>query len=316
MTDLNQTPPPTKRLPHRLPLQWEWPTLGLFIACCAGLAAGVVWLPTFSMPLAFVVSTFALVLHASLSHEILHGHPFPNRRASELLGHINPGLAIPYLRFRDTHLAHHQDANLTDPYDDPETNYLDPAHWARMPRWLKLLRDVNNTLAGRMLIGPVIAQVVFMADDWRRIRRGDGQVALGWALHIPGAALVIWAVLQSPMPLWLYLCACYAAISVLKIRTFLEHQAHEKARGRTVVIEDRGLLAFLFLNNNLHMVHHMHPRVAWYRLPGLYASNRDRYLRRNDGYVYRSYGEIFRRYFWRAKDPVAHPLWPSGGTPR
>ncbi|MEL7099982.1 MAG: fatty acid desaturase [Pseudomonadota bacterium] len=301
----------TKRTPHRLPLRWEWPTLALFFACWGLLVLGVFWLSALWLPLAFAACALALVLHASLTHEILHGHPFPKLWASELLGHINPGLAIPYLRFRDTHLAHHQDANLTDPYDDPETNYLDPASWARMPGWLRAVRGVNNTLAGRMLIGPVIAQVVFMADDWRAIRDGDRQVLLGWALHVPGAALVLWAVSAAPMPLWLYLCACYAALSVLKIRTFLEHQAHEKARGRTVVIEDRGLLAFLFLNNNLHVVHHMHPRVAWYRLPGLYAANRDRYLRRNDGYVFGSYAEIFRRFFWSAKDPVPHPLWSS-----
>lgn len=306
----------TKRLPHRRPLRWEWPTLALFIACCMALGAGIFWLPHLSLALAFVVCALALVLHSSLTHEILHGHPFPNRRASELLGHINPGLAIPYLRFRDTHLAHHQDSNLTDPYDDPETNYLDPARWARMPRWLRAVRAVNNTLAGRMAIGPVVAQVAFMADDWRAIRAGDRQVLKGWLLHLAGAALVIWAVSVSPMPLWLYLPACYVSLSVLKIRTFLEHQAHEKARGRTVVIEDRGPLAFLFLNNNLHVVHHMHPRVAWYRLPGLYAANRARYLRRNDGYVFGSYADIFRRYFWRAKDPVPHPLWSSDGDAR
>jgi hypothetical protein len=36
-------------------------------------------------------------------------------------------------------------------------------------------------------------------------------------------------------------------------------------------------------------------------------------LRRNDGYRFASYAEVFRRYFWRAKDPVAHPLWRSKG---
>jgi fatty acid desaturase len=40
---------------------------------------------------------------------------------------------VPYLRFRDTHLAHHHDPNLTDPYDDPESNFQDPAVWARTP---------------------------------------------------------------------------------------------------------------------------------------------------------------------------------------
>ena len=82
-------------------------------------------------------------------------------------------------------------------------------------------------------------------------------------------------------------------------------------RGRTVIIEDRGFFAFLFLNNNLHVVHHMHPGVPWYRLPALYRRGKERFCQVNDGYVYRSYGEIFRRFFWKAKDPVPHPLWPE-----
>ena len=81
------------------------------------------------------------------------------------------------------------------------------------------------------------------------------------------------------------------------------------ARARTVIIEDRGLLAFLFLNNNLHVVHHVNPGVPWYRLPALYRAGKERYLEMNDGYVYRSYGEVFRRYLFKAKDPVPHPIW-------
>ncbi|MEL6683026.1 MAG: fatty acid desaturase, partial [Pseudomonadota bacterium] len=106
-----------------------------------------------------------------------------------------------------------------------------------------------------------------------------------------------------------YFIAAYLVMSLLKLRTFLEHQAHERASGRSVVIEDRGPFALLFLNNNLHVVHHMHPSVPWYDLPALYRLRKDHYLRRNGGYVYRSYGEVFARYFWRRKDPVAHPLW-------
>ena len=98
---------------------------------------------------------------------------------------------------------------------------------------------------------------------------------------------------------------------MLKIRTFLEHQAHELVRGRTVVVEDRGPLAFLFLNNNFHIVHHMHPKMPWYRLPGLYFANREKYLTRNGGYRYASYAEIFRRHLIRAKDTVPHPLRPQ-----
>jgi hypothetical protein len=115
-------------------------------------------------------------------------------------------------------------------------------------------------------------------------------VVRGWLLHLPAmAAVILWIALVADMPLWAYLIAAYAALSILKIRTFLEHQAHERARGRTVIIEDRGPLALMFLNNNLHVVHHMHPKVPWYRLPELYFANREKYLTRNGGYMYRSY---------------------------
>ncbi len=256
---------------------------------------------------------FALVLHGSLTHEVVHGHPFPSFRLSQALVVLNPGLFIPYLRFRDTHLAHHQDAKLTDPYDDPESNYLDPQVWAQLPGWQRRVLEINNTLMGRIVVGPLVGQITFMRSDWQAIRAGDGQVLKGWLVHLPSLILVPLVVVLSPMPLWLYLLACYAAMSVLKVRTFLEHQAHALARGRTVIIEDRGLLAFLFLNNNFHVVHHMHPRVPWYRLPGVYRANRDRYLRSNDGYMFASYRDVFARYFLRAKDPVPHPLWPSDG---
>ena len=305
--------PSSARYPRHQPHTVEWPTLALLALCLGLWVAALALAPIIGLWLAVPVLVFTLVLHSSLTHEVVHGHPLPSRRASEALMHVNPGIFVPFLRFRDTHLAHHQDARLTDPYDDPESNYLDPAHWRRLPPALRVLRRFNNTLAGRMLIGPALGQACFMAGDVALIRKGDRQVLLAWVLHLPSVVLVLWIVSQSAVPIWLYLLCAYAALSVLKIRTFLEHQAHTRAQGRTVIIEDRGPLAFLFLNNNLHVVHHMHPRVPWYRLPALYAANKARYLARNDGYVYASYREIFRRYFLTSKDPVAHPLWPSAG---
>ncbi len=287
----------------------EWPTLGLILGCYGLWLGAVFWLAAVApMPAIPVIAVLA-AWHGSLTHEVLHGHPFPNRMANEALMALPLTLCIPYNRFRDLHLAHHRDSNLTDPYDDPESNYLDPAVWAALPRWKRAVYRANNTLSGRILLGPAIGQIRFMRDEMQAARRGDRAVWLAWALHLPGAAAVIWLVLASPMPLWAYLAAVYLGLGLLKIRTFLEHRAHERTRARTVIIEDRGPLALLFLNNNLHVVHHMHPAAPWYRLPALYRAQRGRYRTVNQGYVYRSYGEVFRRYFWRPKDPVAHPLW-------
>ena len=288
----------------------EWPTLGLLVGVYAVWALGTTWLAALWLPLGLVAVILAIALHSSLSHEVLHGHPFRNRLLNEAMVFPCLGLFIPYRRFRDLHLAHHIDSILTDPYDDPESNYMDPAVWHILPRWAKRLLMVNNTLLGRLLVGPLVGQCAFMAADWRAIRAGERAVLSGWLLHVAAVIPVIWWVVWSPMPVWTYLIAAYAGLSILKIRTFLEHRAHERASGRTVVIEDRGPLAFLFLNNNLHVVHHMHPRLAWYRLPPMFKQNREAYLMRNHGYYYRSYAEVFARHFLHAKDPVPHPLWP------
>ncbi|MBV1927150.1 MAG: fatty acid desaturase [Rhodobacteraceae bacterium] len=289
----------------------EWATFALIVTCYALWIAIVFGLAAYALVPAVLLAGLVVAFHASLEHEVLHGHPFRSKALNEALVFLPLNLFIPYNRFRDLHLAHHLDSNLTDPYDDPESNYLDPAVWSIMPRWKRALFRLNNTLFGRMLLGPLIGQTIFTIADWRAAMRGDGNVILAWALHVPGVVIVTTLVIASPMPFWAYVISAYMGLSILKIRTFLEHRAHEKARARTVIIEDRGPFAFMFLNNNLHVVHHMNPNAPWYRLPALYRAGRDRYLASNETYVYRSYGEVFRRYFLVAKDPVPHPLWPK-----
>lgn len=288
----------------------EWPTLALIALCYLLWAVATTWAAALWLPAGIALLTLAVTLHSSLQHEVLHGHPFRSRGANEALVFLPVGLFYPYRRFRDLHLAHHNDERLTDPYDDPETNFLDPKVWVRLPRWKQRLLRANNTLLGRMALGPALGTASFVLGDLRAIRAGNRAVARAWALHGAGLAAVALWIAAVPMPFWAYLVAAYLGMSVLKIRTFLEHRAHEETPGRTVVVERGGILGFLFLYNNLHIVHHTRPRVAWYRLPALYAAEREAFLARNHGYRYASYGEIFRRYFLRAKDPVPHPLRP------
>lgn len=290
---------------------FEWPTLAVLVATYGAWVIGTVWLWPHSAILAIAITALAIAQFSSLQHEVLHGHPFRSRLLNEAL--VFPGLTlfVPYIRFRDTHLAHHHDPILTDPYDDPESNYLDPAVWSRLPRPTQRLLRLNNTLLGRMVLGPIIGTWYFCKADWAAVRAGDVTIRNAWIAHGFGVVLVLlWLATVGTMPIWAWLVAAYIGYAILKIRTFLEHRAHELHRARTVVVEDRGPLALLFLNNNYHVVHHMHPQVPWYRLPALYAARRDHFLRRNDGYVYRSYAQIFRRHLLRAKDPVPHPVWP------
>lgn len=308
MTQTPQTK--SARTAKRYSLRDEVPTIALLTLVYCAFAALTLAAGTLPLPLIIAGLALTLALHSSLQHEVLHGHPFRNQRLNDATVFPALGLFIPYLRFKDTHLQHHFDPNLTDPYEDPETNYLDVLAWQAMPGWQRHLAQANNTLAGRMLLGPLLGLARFYAGDLRAMARGDRRVQLSYALHIPAMALPLaWVLMATTLPLWAYALAAYGAMAILKIRTYLEHQAHIRAAGRSVIIEDRGLLALLFLNNNYHAVHHAHPRVAWHKLPALFESRRAEFLARNEGYAFPSYRAIFARYLLRAKDPVAHPLW-------
>jgi len=286
-------------------LRIEWPTLALIISCY------LIWLLVLysqvSVVLLWMALPLLLALHSSLQHEVLHGHPTRCSAFNEALVFIPLGVFFPYQRFRDLHLIHHRDEQLTDPYADPESHYQDPQGWQQLPTAMRDIYSFNNSLVGRMLVGPALSIWRGYKADTRAMLDGDWAIVRAYVLHFDGLVPMFWLLSVWQINLLAYLLVAYLALSILKIRTFLEHRAHFSVAARTVVVEDRGLLALLFLNNNFHAVHHRHPGVAWYRLPGLYYANRVDFLKANQGYRYASYWEIFSEFLWQAKEPVQHP---------
>jgi fatty acid desaturase len=291
----------------------EWPTMGLLVGCYALWGLATFFAPDLGPILFVIVAAPLITLHSSLQHEIAHGHPTRIPALNEALVFVPLGLLFPYRRFKALHLRHHNDAALTDPYDDPESFYFAIADWAKLPAPIQKVLDLNNTFVGRFLIGPAVMAVGFAASEIRLVRDGDRQVLWAWLRHLVGGALVLfWAVAFCGIPLWLYVTAAYLGLSILNIRTFAEHQAHEAAGGRTAIVEASPIFGLLFLNNNLHFVHHENPRVPWYALPALYRANRAAFLAANESYSFRGYGEVIRRYLLRAKTPVPHPYLRRG----
>ena len=157
--------------------------------------------------------------------------------------------------------------------------------WQRFGPVRRGILQVNRCLAGRMLIAPLFFTLGLIRHDLRLIARGDRPILRAWLLHLATVPVVLVLVIQvGGIPFWLYALACYAALSVLSIRTFLEHRAGGPIAERSVIIERGSVLGFLFLNNHLHALHHAQPEVPWHRLPALYRRERDRILRRNGGY--------------------------------
>lgn len=286
----------------------EWPTLAVLTGCYVVWALGVTQADTLGW-IAYPIIAVSITQFSSLQHEILHGHPTDSALINEALAFPAVTLFTPYQRFRDLHLSHHNTSNLTDPLEDPESWYLDPADWDRQPAWARILLNFNNSLSGRVLLGPALSLSRFWISDFRAMLAGEGRVLRAWALHAAGLLLVGGFVARfGTISAVGYVATAYAGMSLLMIRTFLEHRAHDAVGGRSVIIEDRGPLSLLFLNNNLHAVHHAFPSRPWYQLPRLYRRQRERFLKRNRGYLFPSYLTVFRRYGLRRKEPVAHPL--------
>jgi fatty acid desaturase len=286
----------------------EWLTISV-IAVVYFILGSLVWFHAI-IPwwVVLPIGAYTACLHSSLQHEVLHGHPTRNRRINEALVFIVPHMWLPYGRYRDTHIAHHNDAHLTCPVQDPESYYLLPDSWAAMPGLKQRLYQFNNTLFGRMLIGPAVGITQFWSGEILQMLRGRRDIIKCWGLFFVSIGLVCSFVVWAGMPLWQYiLLIAYPAISLALVRSFCEHQAAKDIGPRTIVVEASPVWSLLFLNNNLHIAHHDRPSLAWYLLPAFYRAERVRFLLKNRDYVMKGYREIFRRYFFKAKEPVAHP---------
>lgn len=292
----------------------EWPTIAM-IAICYGtwLLAGLALWPAYPVA-ALLLMAVTAALHSSLQHEALHGHPTSKAWINELLVGVFPlAPAYPFRRFKSLHLRHHYDERLTDPYDDPESYYLDGKQWDELSVvWRRLLR-VNNTMLGRIIVGPWLMVWGFVSAEVKLALSGDQNVIRAWFLHLAGlAAMGTVMHFAFNLPFWLYLITSgYLGMSIISVRTYCEHQAAPEVGHRTIIVENSPL-AWLFLNNNLHLVHHKAPSLAWYKLPTLMREKKQEWIALNDGYVFGGYLQIFKQFALKGKEPIVHPLFKSG----
>lgn len=288
----------------------EWPTLTLAIVIYGGW--GLLTFFHAELPPYVLVPAGAWLIawQGSLQHEIIHGHPTRWRAFNRLLGSIPLSLWLPYERYRVLHLCHHRDERLTDPLDDPESYYWTDEHWRRIGPVGRWLVKAQTRLIGRLVIGPFWSVSRYLMTEAQAIGGGDRQLARIWAKHLAGCAVIlVWLVVICDFnPLAYALLILYPGISLQMVRSFAEHRAAEGVFERTAIVEESPVLGLLFLNNNLHAVHHADPTAPWYRLPALYRANRADFLERNGGLLYKGYGEIFRRFLVRPHDQPEHPL--------
>lgn len=232
-----------------------WPTIALFGALTTGY--GLTWWAVVDGMLPLWAGAIAQTVFAYLAftplHEAVHNNIYPARWFEELIGWVSAALLLsPYPAFRVLHLTHHSHTN------DPER---DPDHW----------------VAGRGVLGVVVRCITivpryltdFFSGRTSRLKSARDARTVSIAYFVAQAALLLGLVLAgfALEVLFLVVVPAIVASGLLAFAfDWLPHHPHE-VQGRYVdtrVVLFPGL-GVLTLGQSYHTVHHLYPRIPFYR---------------------------------------------------
>ncbi len=269
--------------------------------------AGVPWWLT--IPL----GAFVIAWHNSLQHETIHALVRVPRAMRVALGFPPLGLWIPYPIYCRSHRRHHRDTWLTDPVEDPESYYHREEAWLIYPQAIRAVYLFNQTLIGRLTVGPLLHLSSFLKRETLRVVAGDRSNLPDWAWHAVSVSVLLFLVSGvAGMPLWQYLAfVVYPGLCLGMLRSFCEHRFADRIEHRTAIVESGFPLNLLFLNNNLHLVHHLSPALPWYRIPAAWRELRAELLEHNGGFYFAGYSQIAAQHWVR---PAFIPTQPKEAT--
>jgi fatty acid desaturase len=284
--------------------EFEWPT---WLLWCVIWVSWLVLVASYGRIPEWLSTGLLIVLLAwymSLQHELTHGHPTRMETLNRLIG--LPPLAIwyPFDTYKQDHLKHHNDAHLTEPGVDTESNYITPAQAANMGALALWLYKSQRTVLGRFLIGPAIVNVSLWTRTARAVAGGDWRALKVWGVHLPLVALLLWALERNTAITARHYCfgIAYPALGLAMLRSLYEHRPGALPAHRTVINEAALPWRLLYLNNNFHVVHHAYPQLPWYQIPARYAAERAAWQAGNGGFVLPGYWHLIRNFAWRTID--------------
>ncbi len=291
---------------HRIP---EWPTWLLIVFVYSAWMLLVSNFQLLHWAVGVPLVTLLLTLHSSLCHELIHGHPTGNQTINNLLGYPPLALIFPYTIFRETHLKHHRNEDITYPGIDPESFFCTEEAWTQMGKTRRWMAWVNMTLAGRMLMGPGTCICLLAKCAVTDLRTAPVSRKGMWVVHYSlVAGILVLVQTEFSIPAWQYLLMAYLSLSLIQLRSFFEHQPVTDVANRSVIQEASLPMSWLYLNNNYHYVHHQKPGLAWYRLKKEYQSNQAKYIAENGDFRYPGYSGWLRFAFNPVHSPV-HPFY-------
>ena len=193
--------------------RFEGPTWLVAAAIYGGwiaLALGHRYLPlAIALPLAVYLTAWQL----SLQHETIHALRRVPRAVRTLLAAAPLGIWFPYEWYRCEHLRHHASRDLAGSRD-PESFYHEPDAWSRMSAPIRAVYMLNQTFAGRLVLGPALQICRIYTSEVRRLLRGDTTHAAAWCGHFVLVGGLGWFLARSGVdPIAYVACVAYPAAS-------------------------------------------------------------------------------------------------------
>ncbi|MDH3690485.1 MAG: fatty acid desaturase [Gammaproteobacteria bacterium] len=289
-----------------LALPGHWPTWLVLVATWSAWTTATLFHDLIPWWILAIVGGMVVCQYGSLQHEVIHGHLMKTVWLQRICTGLPLGFVVPLEVYRRSHVQHHRCERLTDPLLDPESFYHRQENWRQYPAWLRGLLVVNQTLLGRLLIGPWIVSAQFIHSQWRTYKAGDVSLAMIWLAHLSGIAVVsVWLIGTGAMPIWKYLvCFVWPGMSLTLLRSYNEHKPAESGASPTQTVEAAWPFRILFLNNNYHALHHARTDLPWYALHRVYWETKPDEINTSEISQNRfaGYTDIARRFLLKPKD--------------
>jgi beta-carotene hydroxylase len=220
------------------------------------------------MEVCFLISLFAIYLNYTPHHEAVHGNITGNARGlvwlNELIGFVT-GLVFfhGFTLQRITHLTHHAYTN--DAKEDPD-------YWANGRNPFVIALRCLSILLPYETFG---WRIVWRAKNrWPTILRAVLEHLIAWGAMIALIATGHWdaAVFAFILP------ALFASGMLAFMFDWLVHHphhvpVHDRYRTSNVYLFPKNLHAFMttiWIFQNYHIIHHLYPRVPFYKYPRVF----------------------------------------------
>jgi ferredoxin-NADP reductase/fatty acid desaturase len=283
------------------------PTVALYfltLALFAGEAYGVIagdWSHWLTVPMGAAV-TFLMF---SVLHEATHHAISTNTRINGAFGHLSMPFVAAYAIFpmlKFIHIEHHRNTNEPMSVDPDQWTSSGPAwqlpfRWATLDLWYVVyyLRRIRE----RPLTESVPTVLVFSA--------------------VVGAAALLTADGHGTEVVWLYLVPQRFGVVLLAWWfDYLPHhgltmtQRENKYQATRVRVGGEAWMTPLFVYQNYHLVHHLHPSVPFYRYLRAWRRNEQAYLDRNAA-ISTWFGRSLTPHEYRTWRRLTDDLAPAAG---